>query len=86
MSRWQVPGIDPATEVYLGWDRSLATYFAQAYDRREPVHRQILLWVGTRFQEILTIDDLACAMRDVAILHPETRRMLYRDRDLEQGR
>ena len=83
MSRFEVPGQDPAMEVFVGWDHPLQTFFGQVYRRdRRDRDDALIHWVGAaRPRELPEIDDLQRAMREHVVLAPEARSRLYNDRD-----
>ena len=48
------------TEVVVGWDASLSTFFGVVRD--DPKSDAPLVWVGTGFNELPEIEDLVTAM------------------------
>lgn len=87
MSRHEIEARDPAHRVIAGWDPMQATYFAQVIDRAieregETDERdKFVLWVGTRWREIGTLDALAGHLRPYAELTNLMRARLYRDKE-----
>src|SRR5262249_7200752 len=69
MSRYPIPGRDPRLTVVIGWDNPLATLFAQVFDPAlEDDEEADLLWIGTRPQEIPTIEALQAQLAGWAII------------------
>lgn len=62
-SRYRLRGREPSVCVIVGWDRPMSTFFAQVWEVPEGGTRyedgELLLWLGTKFDEIVEVDDLA---------------------------
>ena len=69
MSRHDVSPRVPDLAVVVGWDGPLQTYFAQVH-RQIPgtKHSKIVLWIGTRPQEIADAAQLAAPLAPFAEL------------------
>jgi hypothetical protein len=86
MSRYEIHNGVTNTVVVVGWDESLATYFAQVWDERafEPDDAdgepEPLLWAGCRTGEIRTVEHLDSVLAPHATLPEEIRQQLLRDR------
>jgi len=81
MSRIQVPikpGVD-ATEAWCGFDRPLATYFAQVF-RGEPDCETELLWAGTSPGELATPTQVIELLMPYCEIPPEFAQTLEIDR------
>jgi hypothetical protein len=86
MSRHEIPALDRAHKVIVGWDHPLQTFFAQVIDRaREDAgfDDKFVLWRGTGAGEIYEIDDLERVLRRHARLSADARTALYGDKDEE---
>lgn len=92
MSRYELRGREPHIAVVVGWDNPLSTFFAQVWDERavefgnpddEP---EPLLWAGCRHGEIRTVEHLGRVLSPYAVVPPETRERLDRDRAAELKR
>jgi len=68
MSRHEIPSLDPAHKVIVGWDPPLLTY-------------KFVLWIGTRCYEIYEVAHLRRRISKYAELGPEIGATLYGDKD-----
>ncbi len=82
-SRYRIRGRGPTIQVIVGWDRPLATYFAQVWD--VPVaathHEEgrLLLWRGTSQEDVPDVSGLADAMAPFVALPPSLAAKLEAD-------
>lgn len=69
MSRHTFPGKGGASEVAIGWDRPLATFFVQVFrpDPLEAGEETAFIWVGTDIGELPT----AAAAISIAAPHAD---------------
>lgn len=89
MSRHVIPARDQRLSVVVGWDNPLQSYFAQVAgperddenDNEEPM----LLWVGTKPREVVTVEDLAQHVAPFADLTFEVAEQLRADRAAKLG-
>lgn len=83
-SRYKVQGRKPSVTVIVGWDRPLHTFYAQVWDVPEGVKHhergELVLWAGTSWDEVHSVDDLAELLKDAAVLPEELLLRLERDR------
>jgi hypothetical protein len=85
MSHYKITAKNPQHEVHVGWDTMLISFFGQVRDttieedddERDP----IIHWVGTSPPQILSVPDLAKAMRQYANIPAEIQLKLYADSD-----
>jgi hypothetical protein len=84
MSRHEIPALDPAHKIIVGWDHPLQTFFAQVIDRSKEDagdDDKMVHWIGTNVREIYEIDDLERKLRKFARLSREISSTLYGDKD-----
>jgi len=89
MSRHEIPSLDPAHKVIVGWDPPLLTYYAQVIDRaieaagdeRDGAPDKFVLWIGTLCYEIYEVEHLRRRISKYAELSPEIGATLYGDKD-----
>jgi hypothetical protein len=84
VSRHEIPALDPAHKVIVGWDHPLLTYFAQVIDRAKEEageDEKLVLWVGCSLREVYEIDGLQRRIRRHAALSNDMRATLYGDKD-----
>lgn len=84
MSRHEIPALNPAHKVIVGWDHPLLTYFAQVIDRaKQDVgdDDKFVLWIGCSRREIYEIPTLVARLRPYAVLPFDIRTTLYGDKD-----
>lgn len=83
-SRYRVRGKRPSVTVVVGWDRPLHTFFAQVWNvpagARHHEEGELLLWAGTSWDEVHSVDDLAELLADAAELPEELLVRLEADR------
>lgn len=89
MSRYELklkPTAREGLSAAIGWDPPLATFFAQVLDAaREALDENpVIIWVGTLYGEIEDVDEALRALSPYAVLPPDLRGRLLRDRT-EQG-
>lgn len=70
MSRYVIPAHDPRFEVVIGWDNPLETFFCQAFDTMadEDDETSCVLWEGTTFRSIPTLDTLQARLSPFATI------------------
>ncbi len=69
MSRYTIPGYDPALQVVCGWDPPLQPYFGDVCDPRLPEDQDACLFmVGTSPYAIETLGDLYTALYPYALI------------------
>ncbi len=85
MSRYELEPRDNADsplEIAIGWDRPLNTYFVQVldptHDEEEPGFE--ILWRGTSFGEILSVDEAIALIVPWAEIPIDLRTILILDR------
>jgi hypothetical protein len=73
---------DSHLEIAIGWDRPLNTYFVQVLDptHDEDVPGFEILWQGTSFGEILSVDEAIALVTPWAQIPPDLRAILILDR------
>lgn len=73
--------------VVVGWHRQLNTYFAQVWDVPEWAGHyedgNVLLWVGTEWNEVLSTGELVTLLAPYIALPPDVRAQLIADRTPE---
>jgi hypothetical protein len=78
--------IDDQAECTVGWDPSLATFFAQVYEINAEGERtddektgepNTILWVGTSRGEIRTVDELERKLQSHAVIPNSIRDELF---------
>jgi hypothetical protein len=81
MSRHDLISFDPAHEVVLGWDPPMGTFFAQVLDNLadEEDGTYEVLWIGTRFQEVLNPATVIAAVAPFATVPAGLLDQLARD-------
>ena len=86
MSRHELDPINPTHEVALGWDPPMRTYFAQVLDSTasEESDAYEVLWIGTRFQEVLNPATVIAAVAPFATVPPDLLDQLARDRRADE--
>lgn len=85
MSRYDLESRDIADshlEIAIGWDRPLATYFVQVLDptRDEEDPGFEILWQGTSFGEIPSVDDAIALIAPWIDIPADLRALLILDR------
>lgn len=58
MSRYTFRGNRPTLRIIVGWDRPLCTLFAQVWDEADPDSEHPTHWVGCKFEEVTTAEEL----------------------------
>lgn len=84
MSRHELPPLDPAHKVIVGWDPPLQTFFVQVIDRAKEDagdDDKFVLWKGCSLREIYEVDQLARIVGRYAKFSPELGVTLYGDKD-----
>ena len=89
MSRYEIESTNNNLEIMVGWDAPLNTYFCYVIDlnlqaklkesKEEEVIDPVLLWVGTTYDEILTVGDLCDKIPDYVTIPPEILGNLKQD-------
>lgn len=85
MSRHIIPGKESYLKVVVGWDNGLESFFGIVYDTRydDPcAEHRILLEAGTglkSLREIVSVEELADAIRQYADIPQETMSQLVED-------
>lgn len=86
MSRHDLIPFDPTHEVVVGWDPPIDTFFAQvldnAGDEEEGTYK--VLWIGTRFQEVLNPATVIAAVAPFASVPADLLGQLARDRRADE--
>jgi hypothetical protein len=74
---------DRHIEIAIGWDHPLNTYFVQVLDptRDEEEPGFEILWRGTSFGEILSVDDTIALVAPWAVIPANLRITLLADRN-----
>jgi hypothetical protein len=80
MSRRRVPGVNPAHEVWVGWDPPLRTFFGQVYDPDRDEDENPVLWVGANPPWLREPSELAAAMEGYVVLGADTLWQLAADK------
>ena len=82
MSRHDIPARRPRTEVTVGWDAPMQTFFAQVEDLDAPDDADpLLLWIGSEPREIAEPEAMIVPLVPYAELTAELLTELRRDRD-----
>jgi hypothetical protein len=86
MSRHEIPALNPAHKVIVGWDHPMQTFFVQVIDRAkedagDDEDDKFVLWVGCTPRELYEVEDVRRAVRKFADLTPEMGATLYGDKD-----
>src|SRR5712691_1435752 len=69
MSRYTIAALHPQHTCVVGYDLPLGTFFVQLSDQTLPTaEEQLLLWVGTTPEEIPTVQTLATALHEYAVI------------------
>lgn len=86
MSRHDLIPFDPAHEVALGWDPPMRTFFAQVFDTAgdEDDGTYEVLWIGTRFQEVLNPATVVTAVAPFASVPGNLLDQLAHDRRADE--
>lgn len=86
MSRHQLDSFNPVHEVAIGWDPPMHTYFAQVLDTTasEESDAYEVLWIGTRFQEVLNLATVITAVTPFATVPPDLLGQLAQDRRTDE--
>lgn len=79
MSRYTLKGRNGATGAAVGWDRPLATFFAQVF-RLEDGEEVAFIWEGTSSQELPTAAAALAVLGDYATIPDGLARTLETDR------
>lgn len=84
MSRRNIPPhphLSTRWEVVVGWDRPMATYFAQVHDLDSKSEEEgLVLWVGTQVGEIKTPEAFKELLKDYADISDPIMEALRFDR------
>ncbi len=81
MSRHGIPGRAAGTQVVVGWDHPLLTYFVQVHQEGLDADENPVVWLGASYRELYDLDDLKRAIRPYADLPADLAVTLYADRD-----
>jgi hypothetical protein len=81
LSRHRIAGLDPAHEVWVGWDPPLRTFFGQVYDPERDEDENPFHWVGASPPWLREPGDLAAAMEGFALLGAEMLQTLAADKE-----
>ena len=69
MSRHTIAALHPQHTCVVGYDPPLGTFFAQLWNQTLPAaEEQVVLWVGTALEEIPTVQALATALHEYAVI------------------
>jgi hypothetical protein len=83
MVLYQIPSLDPALAVTVGWDPELASFVARVDSVAPRPTRDgeggVVAWFGTRPAELVTVCDLQQAIRRYAAIRPDVRAALEVD-------
>jgi len=74
MSRHRIAS-DP-TEIIVGWDPPLRTYFLQIIDPAKSEEEELVLWLGVTPGALPAVEDLVVALAPYAVLPVEFARKL----------
>ena len=83
MSRHQLPTKSPRWQVFVGWDPTLQSFFAQVYDTKGEEDEQPFIWLGA--DKRVTWHDIIQAISRYAVVSLETAERLVEDRRLNRG-
>jgi len=86
MSRHELDPLNPVHDVTVGWDPPMETYFAQVFDTTDDEENDSyeVLWIGTRFQEVLNPAAVIAAVAPFASLPADLLGQLARDRRADE--
>ena len=86
MSHHELDALKPAHKVVVGWDPPMHTYFAQVLDTAgsEDDGTYEVLWIGTRFQEVLNPATVIAAVTPFATVPADLLHQLARDRRVDE--
>ncbi len=87
MSRYKIQSPNPNLEIVVGWDSPLNTYFCIIEDLSiEPPENEedeeidpIVLWVGSNYDEVLSLEDLCDKIADYATIPSDILDKLKQD-------
>lgn len=81
MSNYQIKALTPKSEVFIGWDPSMSTFFLHVIDttKDEDDRDRDVLWIGCTPHEIYDIEDVIEAAIPHADVTDEIVTALYRD-------
>ena len=81
MSRHTITALHPQHTCVVGYDPPLGTFFAQVWDQTLPAaEEQVVLWVGTTLYEMPTVQALATALREYAVIPADVWQRLESER------
>jgi hypothetical protein len=83
VSRHQLPTKSPRWEVFIGWDPTLQTYFAQVYDTKGEEDEQPFIWPGSI--EPVAWKTIIDAISPYAAVSLEIAARLVEDKRLNRG-
>ena len=86
MSRHDLDPLNPTHEITVGWDPSMGTFFAQILDTAgdEEGGTYEVLWIGTRFREVLNPATVVAAVAPFASVPADLLGQLARDRRADE--
>lgn len=83
-----LPGltVPKVPEIVIGWDPPLQTYFGYVKDLSidDDEADPIILWVGTSWREVPTVDDLVRHLRPWAFISSPLRQALQAEADADR--
>jgi hypothetical protein len=81
MSRYVLPAHDPTLRVTVGWDPPLQTFFGQVVrpTRVPSADDTLVIWLGTRAQEIPSVAQLGRQLAAYAVIPRATQAQLARE-------
>lgn len=83
MSRYEFPALEStgATTVAIGWDRPLATFYAQVFRRNSELGEdEAFIWEGADYCELLKAEEAMAIIRPYAELPADLASNLEIDR------
>src|SRR5262245_19881420 len=76
MSRHVIMGRTPEHVSVVGWDNPMQTFYAQVYGRFDATKEEQedpILWVGTTWEELTSVDALQAVIAPYVTLTPQMR-------------
>lgn len=79
MSRFAYQGKESYWTIIVGWDNPLRTFFAQVWDERDDWESDPwpTFWVGTRIEEVLTLEHLDSLLAPFGEVPTELKPILH---------
>ncbi len=85
MSRYSVDPYTSVHDVIVGWDEGFLTFFARVEPHANCETNELLVWLGTERSQVKTVEQLANAVGDYAVIPVHILQALQHDKNKSLG-